>query len=127
MHIGLVQVAVKPLFHKGLNIPICMLLHDDRLLNFDDSLLRVLQSNLANGPVYFNCYPNFFVGIHDPNVMDTLTLNVKTKNMNSKIDTREIAVIYRVYYKLMKTTIAPKAISTSVKRNYHAYGGKPRA
>ncbi|KAK4729573.1 hypothetical protein R3W88_022561 [Solanum pinnatisectum] len=35
--------------------------------------------------------------------------------MNSKIDTREIAVIYRVYYKLMKTTIAPKAIASSVK------------
>ncbi|KAK4721505.1 hypothetical protein R3W88_011738 [Solanum pinnatisectum] len=116
LHIGLVQVAVKLLFRKGLNIPICLLLRDDRLLNFDDSLLGVLESNLAYGPVYFNCYPNFTVDIHDPNIIDTLTLNVKTKNMNSKIDTREIAIIYRVYYKLMKTTIAPKAIASSVKR-----------
>ncbi|KAK4706224.1 hypothetical protein R3W88_034219 [Solanum pinnatisectum] len=115
LHIGLVQVAVKPLFRKGLNIPICLLLRDDRLLNFDDSLLGVLESNLAYGLVYFNCYPNFTVDIHDPNIIDTLTLNVKTKNMNSKIDTREIAVIYRVYYKLMKTTIAPKAIASRVK------------
>ncbi|XP_055822031.1 uncharacterized protein LOC129890517 [Solanum dulcamara] len=53
LHIDLVQVAVKPLFRKGLNIPICMLLRDDRLLNFDDSLLGVLESNLANGPVYY--------------------------------------------------------------------------
>ncbi|KAK4713657.1 hypothetical protein R3W88_019564 [Solanum pinnatisectum] len=35
--------------------------------------------------------------------------------MNSKLDAREITVIYRVYYKLMKTTIAPKAITASVK------------
>ncbi|XP_075091968.1 uncharacterized protein LOC142172095 [Nicotiana tabacum] len=51
LHIGLVQIAVKPLFRKGLDVPICVILKDDRLLNFDDSLLGVLQSNLANGPV----------------------------------------------------------------------------
>lgn len=55
------------------------------------------------------------VEIDDPNVIDTLTLNVKKKNMNNKVYTREITVIYRVYYKLMKTTIAPKVIATSVK------------
>ncbi|KAH0682835.1 hypothetical protein KY290_021426 [Solanum tuberosum] len=72
-------------------------------------MLGVLQSNLADGPVYFNCYPNFSVDINDPNVMDSLTLNVKIKNLNSKANTREIAIIYRVYYRLMKTTLAPKA------------------
>ncbi|KAH0753194.1 hypothetical protein KY285_006342 [Solanum tuberosum] len=65
--------------------------------------------------VYFNCYPNFSVDINDPNVMDSLTLNVKTKNLNSKINTREIAIIYRVYYRLMKTHLAPKARIKSLK------------
>ena len=88
LHIGLVQVAVKPLFRKFLNIPICLLLRDARLLNFDDSLLGILESNLAKGPVYFNCHPNFSI---------------------------ELALIYRVYYKLMKTTISPKAINSSTK------------
>ncbi|KAH0689011.1 hypothetical protein KY289_016369 [Solanum tuberosum] len=78
-------------------------------------MLGVLQSNLADGPVYFNCYPNFSVDINDPNVMDSLTLNVKTKNLNSKINTREIAIIYRVYYRLMKTHLAPKARHESLK------------
>ena len=87
MHIGLVQVAVKPLFRKGLDIPVCVILRDGRFLNFDDSMLGVLQSNLADGPVYFNCYPNFSLDINDPNVMDSLTLNVKIKNLNSKINT----------------------------------------
>ncbi|XP_015078502.1 receptor-like serine/threonine-protein kinase ALE2 [Solanum pennellii] len=35
--------------------------------------------------------------------------------MNSKLGTRDLAIIYRVYYKLMKTTIAPKAINSSPK------------
>ena len=115
LHIGLVQVAVKPLFRRGLDIPVCVLLRDDRFLNFDDSLLGLLQSNLTDGPVYFNCYPNFSVDINDPNVTDTLTLNVKTKNLNSKTDSREISVVYRVYYRLMKTQLAPKACLESVR------------
>jgi len=115
LHIGLVQVGVKPLFRKGLDIPVCVILRDGRFLNFGDSLLGVLQSNLAYGPVYFNCYPNFSLDINDPNVMDSLTLNVKTKNLNNKINTREIAIIYRVYYRLMKTHLAPKARHESIK------------
>ncbi|KAH0650257.1 hypothetical protein KY284_030169 [Solanum tuberosum] len=55
------------------------------------------------------------VDINDPNVMDSLTLNVKTKNLNSKINTREIAIIYRVYYRLMKTHLAPKDRHTSIR------------
>jgi len=47
--------------------------------------------------------------------MDTLTLNVKTKNMNRKTNTREIAIIHRVYHRLMDTTLAPNARVESVK------------
>ncbi|CAN4096990.1 unnamed protein product [Withania somnifera] len=115
LHIGLIQVAVKPLFRLGLDTPICLLLRDSRHLNFDDSLLGVLQSNLANGPIYFNCYPNYSVALNDQNIMDTLTLNVKVKNLNSKVNTQEIAIIYGVYYRLMKTTLAPRARISSTK------------
>ncbi|KAG5576343.1 hypothetical protein H5410_056477 [Solanum commersonii] len=94
LHIGLVQVVVNPLFRKGLDIHVCVILRDGRFLNFDDSMLGVLQSNLADGPVYFNCCPNFSFDINDPNVMDSLTLNAKTKNLNNKINTCEIAIIY---------------------------------
>ncbi|KAG5619555.1 hypothetical protein H5410_004773 [Solanum commersonii] len=82
LHIGLVQVAIKPLFRKGLDIPVCVILRDGRFLNFDDSMLGVLQSNLADGPVYFNCYPNVSVDINDPNVMDSLTLNTMLMEAN---------------------------------------------
>lgn len=52
---------------------------------------------------------------HDPNIMDTLMHNVKIKNMNSMIDTREIVVIYRVYYMFIKSMIDLMAINSSIK------------
>ena len=42
LHIGLVQVAVKPPFRKGLYIPICLMLRDTRLVKVEDSLLGIL-------------------------------------------------------------------------------------
>ena len=44
LHIGAIQVAVKPLTWIGLNKPICVCLEDARHNNFDDSLLRVMES-----------------------------------------------------------------------------------
>jgi hypothetical protein len=57
LHIGLVQVVVKPLYRWCINSPICLLLRDSRHLGFNNNLLVVLESNTANGPVYFNHYP----------------------------------------------------------------------
>ena len=45
MHIGLVQVAIKPLLKKGINAPIYMALRDKRLRKYKSSLLAVIQTN----------------------------------------------------------------------------------
>jgi len=45
MHIGLVQVAVKPLLGKGVNTPMFMALRDKRLKK--KSLLAVIQTNVC--------------------------------------------------------------------------------
>jgi hypothetical protein len=60
LHIGLVQVAVKPLYRLGCDTSICLLLKDARRLNFKNSLLAILESNTCYGPVYFNCYQIFY-------------------------------------------------------------------
>lgn len=44
------------------------------MLDFNDSLLSVLQSSLVDGPIYFNYFPNFTVSLLDRNIMDVLTL-----------------------------------------------------
>ena len=53
LHIGLVQVGVKPLIREGLNNSILMALRDTRHLRFNDSLLGTMESSLSGGPVNF--------------------------------------------------------------------------
>ena len=113
LHIGLVQVAIKPLFRLGQNIPILVMLRDARNLNFNNSLLAVLNSNLESGPVYFDCYPNFTVGLHDPTILSALTINLKASNLTYQDKAQPVALIYRIYYKVMNTTISPRAIRMS--------------
>ena len=79
-------------------------------LRFNDSLLGMMETSLHNGPIYFNCYPNFALSLSDINIMDALTLNIKTNGYYMKEGSEPLAVIYRIYYKLMKTTLDPQSI-----------------
>ena len=110
LHVGLVQVAVKPLTREALNTSVLLCLRDDRHLRFNDSLLGMMETSLHNGPVYFNCYPNFALNLFDRNIMDALTLNIKTNGYCMKEGLEPLAIIYRIYYKLMKTTIDPQSM-----------------
>ena len=110
LHIGLVQVGVKPLIRKGLNSSILMALRDTRHIKFDDSLLGTIETNLSGGPVHFNCFLDFPVYLHDPHVLKALTLNIKTHGTLMVQGTRQIALIYRVYYKCMRTNFNVQAL-----------------
>ena len=55
LHIGLVQVAIKPLTRLGLKASILLCLGDARFTNFSDSTLGLIDSSLCNGPVHFDC------------------------------------------------------------------------
>ena len=105
IHIGLVQIGVKPLIRSGLNNSVLLALRDTRHIRFDDSLLGTIQASLSNGPVHFDCFPNFTVYIHDENVLQALTLNIKTHGTFVTQGTSQIALIYRVYYKCIKTNM----------------------
>ena len=78
LHIGLVQVKVKPLIREGLNCSILMAFRDTYHIRFNDNLLGTIKSSLSCGPVHFDCFPNFIVGLYDPHIMKVLTLNIKT-------------------------------------------------
>lgn len=81
-HIGLVQITIKPLFRHGLGISIPSLLRHKRHLNFQNSLLTYLKSNLEGGPVFSNCYPKFTIDLIDGAILNALTLQMETKNLN---------------------------------------------
>lgn len=92
IHIGLVQVAIKPLFRLGLNIHVFVCLRGARSTRFTDSVLSMIDSNLANCPIYFNCFSNFSMNINDPSILSSLTSNIKTKNMNFVEEAQTIAI-----------------------------------
>ncbi|KAG5590172.1 hypothetical protein H5410_040686 [Solanum commersonii] len=58
MHIGLVQVAFKPLTLRGLSKSFIVALRDGRNHNWKKSLIETIQTSLAYEPVYLNAYPN---------------------------------------------------------------------
>ena len=110
LHIGLVQVGVKPLIREGLNSSILMPLRNTRHIRFDDSLLGTIETGLNGGPVHFNCFPNFTIHLHDPHVMKTLTLNIKTHGTLMVQGASQIALIYRIYYKCLRTNLNAQAL-----------------
>jgi hypothetical protein len=78
IHIGLVQVAVKPLTRQGLNTSVFLGLRDGRFKIYQDALLGMVESSLYKGPIYFDCYPNFAVSLKDKTVLKTLELDIET-------------------------------------------------
>ncbi|KAK2971280.1 hypothetical protein RJ640_001306 [Escallonia rubra] len=97
VHIGLVQIGITSLTKEGLDTHVWAALRDDRHLSFDDSLLGMVETSLCNGPMYFNCYPNFSVSLSDPHIMDVLTLDIKTQRYNMRPQAQNLVLIYRMY------------------------------
>ena len=77
VHIGLVQVAFKPLTLRGLPESFIAALRDGRNQNWKKSLIGTVQTSLAYGPVYFNAYPNLQISLNDENSLNTLILSIK--------------------------------------------------
>ncbi|CAL9012510.1 unnamed protein product [Prunus brigantina] len=115
LHIGLVQVAVKPLTRLGLQAFILLCLRDARFTEFNDSVLGMIESSLCNGPVHFDCYPDFTVSLNDPHILKTLTLNIKTFGYNVLPGTQPLALVYRIYYKVTGTNMNFQALNKSPK------------
>ncbi|KAG7958992.1 hypothetical protein I3843_10G049000 [Carya illinoinensis] len=108
MHIASVQVAIVPLVRKGINACVLLCLRDDRFKQFNDSVLGIVQTSLIDGPVHFNCYPDLTVDLFDKNVLSTLTLNVQTFGFDMVEGSRPMSLVYRIYYKVLSTSLEPK-------------------
>jgi hypothetical protein len=89
---------------------VLLCLRDARFLNFRISILGMIQSSLFNGPIHFDVFPNLTLALDDINILKALTLNVLTSGYDIKEGTRPLAIIYRIYYKLMKTNLDPQAV-----------------
>ena len=105
----MVQVAIKPLTQKGINASVLMCLRNARFKNFKDSILGIITASLYDGPVYFNCYPDFTLTLDDPNIVKTLTLNIASSGYHMEEGSKPFALIYHIYSRLLGTQLNPGA------------------
>lgn len=87
-------------------------MRDTRHLNFANSLHGIVQLNLAEGPIFSECKPGYCVA-DDPHILKTLTLDVKSKGLNLEDRVMLYSIIFRIYYKLLHTNLAPRALEVS--------------
>ena len=70
----------------------------------------MIQSSLFAGPIHFDVFPNLTMSLDDANMLKALTLNVLTSGYDIEEGSRPLAIIYRIYYRLMKTNLNLQAI-----------------
>lgn len=87
----------------GLNASVLVCVGDARHIFFANSMMGVIQPSFSNGLIYFNCLPNFIIGLHRPNALKAATMNVMMEE-----DSEPYALIYLIQYKVMKIC-APNA------------------
>jgi hypothetical protein len=103
MHIGSVQIGLKPLTRGSLDVAVLLCLRDIRHNRFHDSLLGTVESSLSHGPIFFNCFPDLTISLDDKNILDVLFLNVKLHGYDMKEGSVPITLVYRVQYKVMNS------------------------
>jgi hypothetical protein len=98
LHVGSVQVAVKPLTRLGIDASMLLCLRDARFLKFKTSILGMIQFSVYAGPIHFDVFPNLSVSLDDANFLKSLTLNIQTQGYDMEEGSRPLAIIYRIYY-----------------------------
>ena len=115
IHLGLIQVAAKTNYRLGINNLILIMLRDRRLKKFNDSIIAILESNLHDGPSFFNYYINFSVNIRNDKTSNSIKLYVQTPEDIVDELSGPIQIIYRIYYKVTKIDYNYKALRSSPK------------
>lgn len=102
MYMSLVQVATTPLARQGHNAYGC---HNQ----FHNLVFGIVESSLHQGPIYFNCYPYFLLSLSDATTLHSWILNMKLFSYDIMEGTESLAIVYRLHYKLMNTTLDPRS------------------
>lgn len=67
----------------------------------------MIQTNICNEPIFFNCCPNYSVDLTDNLILNSLVLDVNLQG-DEFYDCKNFAIVYRVYFRLMSSHLNPK-------------------
>ena len=88
----MLQVAIYPLTHRGLNTfcvyYVCDCHHD----KFVDSLCGAIQSTLNDGPITLTVYPKKFISLIDDHLDKVLKVLIKTHGFDIKSGSTYLAI-----------------------------------
>lgn len=76
IHLECIRIGINLLTHQRLNTFLLATARDLTHNKYIDSLIGGIVSPLSHGPVFFNCYPNFFIYVHDETINDILQLQI---------------------------------------------------
>ncbi|KAK0583144.1 hypothetical protein LWI29_033779 [Acer saccharum] len=111
LHIGSVQIGLKPLAKIGLNNSILVVLRDKRITNYKESILGIAETSLTYGPIYFQCYPNFTIALNlDEHKEKCLAIDIQTHNYQFLRGSSPYKLIYRIHYRVLTTGLIPSYI-----------------
>ena len=74
-----------------------------------------MESNLYDGPAFFNCYSNFSMDLNNPRTAEAVKLYIRTPNNIIDEVSGPFKMIYRIYYKVTKINYNFKVLRKSPK------------
>ncbi|KAK2661284.1 hypothetical protein Ddye_007817 [Dipteronia dyeriana] len=115
LHIGSVQVGVKPLSKIGLNNSLLIVLRDKRITDYKESILGMAETSLTYGPIYFQVYPKFTIALNtDEHKEKCLVIDIQTHNYKILEKNSPYKLVYRVHYRVLTSGLIPSYIPPSV-------------
>lgn len=92
LHLGCIRVGINPLVHKGLKTFVLATVRDLTHNRYTDSIIGGIVASLSDGPVYFDCFPNFSIYVFDETIKDILQLQIHTTGFDMKRKRNNIAI-----------------------------------
>ena len=86
--------------------------------------MGVVETSFCLGQIYFNVYPNLTLSLTDRNIGLACNLKILTTRYNFLPGSEMVAILYRIYYKVMNTLAPnikhisnPSGFTTLIKSN----------
>jgi hypothetical protein len=115
IHLGLIQVGIKPLTRRGINASVLLRLLDARFTNENQARLGMVEANISQGLISFNVNPDLTLSLDDGAPEKALTLRINISGYHMIEGSCPLALVYRIYYKLFKTNLNPQALTKDPK------------
>jgi len=81
-------------------------LRDKGFMKYKLSLLDMTNTNIHNGPIFFNCYPDLCIDLSYPMTPQALKLDV-----NEFYDFKNFAIMYYAYFRMVSTNLNTKFLN----------------